>query len=131
MKVVESRFAFDKEGNPAVVSKCQMGVFETKGKFQLGLGIARERETGELYLFAFRDNPQNTIAALKERRKAIEWLEKALEKNGYKWYHLYTSDLEEVDGMWAFAVPFDAEGWNELPPSVQEAFKKMLELLKQ
>lgn len=88
MKVVEARFVMDKEGNPAVISKCQIGVFEKSGKFQMGFGIAKDRQTGELYLFAFRERPDNPIAVLRSRQKAVEWLGKALEKNGYKWYHL-------------------------------------------
>jgi len=107
-----------------------MGVFETSGKFQMGFGVARDRKTEELYLFCFRDEPHNAIAALKDRKKAVEWLETALKKNGYKWYHFYESGVEPVDGMWAFAVPFDASGWNELPDSVREMFQKMLELLQ-
>lgn len=127
---VEARFVIDNEGNPAVVSKCEMGVFETGGKFPMGFGLARDRQTGELYLFAFRERTDNPIAVLRLRQKAIEWLEKALEKNGYKWYHLYTSSVERVNGLYAFMVPFDAEGWNELPESVREIFQKMLTLLE-
>lgn len=131
MRIIESRFVLDKEGNPAVVSKCKMGVFETKGKFPMGFGLARDRKTNTLYLFAFRAHPSYPIAALMDRKKAIEWLEKALEKNGYKWYHYYESRVERVNGLWAFAVPFDAEGWNELPPDVRALFLKMLKMLKQ
>jgi len=131
LKVVESRFGFDKDDNPAVISKCKMEVFETSGKFQMGFGLARDRQTGELYLFAFRDHVNNPIAILRDKQKAIEWIDKALEKNGYKWYHIYTSDVEKVDGMWAFAVPFDAEGWNELPESVRTEFQKMISLLRE
>jgi len=130
LKVVEARFVIDKEGNPAVISRCLLGVEETSGKFQMGFGLARDRPTGEIFLFAFRDYTQNLIAALKDKQKAIEWLKKALEKNGYKWYHFYHSGVQEVNGLYAFMVPFDAEGWNELPSTVRVEFEKMLNLLK-
>jgi len=130
LKVVEARFALDKEGNPAIIARCLMGVEETSGKFQMGFGVARDRPTQEMFLFAFRDYTQNVIATLNEKQKAIEWLEKALEKNGYKWYHLYHSGVEEINGLYAFMVPFDAEGWNELPPTVRIYFEEMLNLLK-
>jgi len=130
LKVVEARFVIDKDGNASIISRCEMGVFETSGKFPMGFGLARDRQTGELYLFAFRERTDNPIAVLRNRQKAVEWLEKVLEKNGYKWYHLYTSGVERVDGLYAFMVPFDAEGWNELPQSVRADFEKMLNLLK-
>jgi len=130
LKVVEARFVIDEEGNPAVISRCRMGIEEKSGKFQMGFGLARDRQTRELYLFAFRDRPTNPIAALTSKQKAIEWLEKALEKNGYKWCHFHESGVQKVDGLYAFMVPFDAEGWNELPGDVRELFQKMLKLLK-
>lgn len=42
----------------------------------------------------------------------------------------YVSEIEKVNRLYAFMVPFDAEGWNELPLSVRKDFEKMLELLK-
>jgi len=39
-----------------------MGIEETSGKFQIGFGLARDRQTGELYIFAFREYPANPIA---------------------------------------------------------------------
>jgi len=64
------------------------------------------------------------------KQKAIEWLEEALEKNGYKWYHYYESGVQKVNGLYAFMVPFDAEGWNDLPGDIRKLFQKMLKLLK-
>lgn len=130
MKVVRARFTIDKDGNPSIISQCNIGIDETNGKFQMGFGLARDRTTQELHLFAFRSHPSNPIAVLRHRKKAVEWVKKALEKNGYKWCHIYTSDVERVNGMYAFMVPFDAEGWNELPEDVRQTFNKMLEVLE-
>lgn len=127
MKVV-AKLLIDKDGNPCIVAKCIMGIHETKGKFGVGFGLAKIN--GNLSLFAFRETTDNPIAVLSDKEKAIEWLEKALEKNGYKWYHFYTSEVEEIDGLYAFMVPFDAEGWNRLDNNHRETFRKMLGLLK-
>jgi hypothetical protein len=130
LKVEEAHFGFDRNGNPCLTAKCRVGVYETSGKFNCGFGLARDRE--RLYLFAFRENPNNPIAAIKDREDAIKWLEKALEKNGYRWHYTYCSDVEEEvpSKMYVFMVPFTAEGWVELPDSVRESFQKMLDMLK-
>jgi len=130
MKIEETRFGFDKEGNPCLMAKCRIDIEETSGKFRCGFGLARDRKTGELYLFAFREHTDNPIAVLTKKENVINWIEKVLEKNGYKWYHLYVSGVEKVNGWYAFMVPFDAEGWNELPNDVRQEFEKMLNLLK-
>jgi hypothetical protein len=130
LRVEEAHFGFDKDGNPCLTAKCRVGVYETSGKFNCGFGLAKDG--GRLYLFAFRENPNNPIAAIKDMEDAVKWLEKALEKNGYRWHYTYCSDVEEEvpSKMYVFMVPFTAEGWVELPDSVRESFQKMLDMLK-
>lgn len=128
--VEEAKFGFDKDDNPCLMAKCRMSIDERSGKFKCGFGLFRG-DRGRLILFAFRDRPNNPIGMVKDAEKAVKWLEKALEKNGYKWYHLYVSGVEQVDRWYAFMVPFDAEGWTELTEDARRDFEKMLKLLKE
>jgi hypothetical protein len=129
MRVEEAKFGFDKEGNPCLIAKCRVDVDETSGKFKCGFGLLRGNGN-ELFLFAFRDNPDNPIAIVKNKEEAIRWLKATLDKNGYKWYHLYVSGVEQVDGWYAFMVPFNAEGWAQLSESVRKTLQDMLKMLE-
>jgi hypothetical protein len=130
MRVEEAKFGFDMEGNPCLTAKCQVDIDETSGKFKCGFGLLKD-DKGKLILFAFRDTPENLIGAVKQKEDAIKWLEKALEKNGYKWYLHYASGLEQVNGWYAFMVPFNAEGWTELNESIRNTFEDMLKMLRE
>jgi len=134
LKIEEARFGFDKQGSPCLIAKCQIGIDEKSGKFGCGFALAQDSPKGKLYLFAFRDTPRNAIAIANDTEQSIKWLQAALEKNGYKWYHFYYTGVQEDPYLgkpwYAFMVPFDAEGWNELPESVRQDFQKMLDLLK-
>jgi len=125
---VKANFAFDNEGNPCLIAEAKIGIDEG-GKFKCGFGLLRG-EQNQLMLFAFKDTPEHPIAVLKRKEDAVKWLEKALEKNGYAWYITYTSEIEQVDGFYAFVIPFDASGWVELPETVRSTFKQMVKMLK-
>jgi len=126
---VKANFAFDNEGNPCLAAECQIGIDES-GKFKCGFGLLRN-DKGQLTLCAFKDTPEHPIAFLRNKEDAIKWLEKTLEKNGYRWYHIYTSEIEQIGGLYAFMIPFDATGWVELPEDVRNSFQTMVKMLKE
>jgi hypothetical protein len=129
MRVEEAKFGFDMEGNPCLMAKCQVDIDETSGKFKCGFGLLRDGN--KLILFAFKDKPSNPIATVKDKDEAVRWLKAALDRNGYKWFLLYVSGIEQVDGWCAFMVPFDASGWAELSESVRSTFQQMIKMLEE
>jgi len=130
MKVVETKMGIDKEGNAVVIHVCEAGVFEDHLKFKVGFALARDQQRGGYILFAFRGNPKQPLAFIKDREKAVAFIKSILEKGGYKWIVQYKSEVEQVDGMYAFFVPFNAEGWNEITPDIRTTLEQMLQYLE-
>jgi hypothetical protein len=133
MKVIHAKFGFDERLKAAFYCKCKIGANEEgkAGIFGVQFAVIHPDPTpGRNALIALKDGKE--LLAMADPIIAVDWVKSVIAEKKYHWVHTYYSEVEHVSRQVnVIKLPFEVDGYTEVPEDAIKELEKALVLLQQ